>query len=172
MASTCSCCTWACSRSHPPPMRCGCVDAGRSRLLVLITVSTYVIAGLAKLSGGGWAWLSGDTVRLHVAHEALRVGLVGGMVSPLATWLLPHAWVFAVAAWGTVLLEVGAPVALREGRVRTAWLCGTWGMHLGILATMGIGFAYPLSGVAFAAFVPLERGWAAVRRLMGSRARP
>jgi Vitamin K-dependent gamma-carboxylase len=134
------------------------------RLLVLVTVSTYAIAGLAKLRGGGWAWLSGETVRLHVAHEALRVGMVGGLVSPLATWILPHAWLFAVMAWATVAIELGAPVALFGGRVRTAWICGVWGMHLAIVAVMGIGFPYPLSGVAFVAFVPVERGWGAVGR--------
>jgi hypothetical protein len=134
------------------------------RLLALVTVSTYAIAGLAKLRGGGWAWLSGDTVRLHVAHEALRVGLVGGTVSPLATWLVPHAWAFAIAAWGTVLLEVGAPLALVGGRVRTAWIGGIWAMHLGIAAVMGIVFTYPLSGVAFVGLVPAERGWAWARQ--------
>lgn len=143
------------------------------RLLVLVTISTYAIAGLAKLRGGGWAWLSGDTVRLHVANEALRVGLVGGTVSPLAEWLVPHGWIFAIAAWGTVALEVGAPVALLEGRlggrVRTAWICGTWAMHVGIAAVMGIVFAYPVSGVAFVGFVASERGWEAVARWWSRR---
>jgi len=139
------------------------------RLLVLVTISTYAIAGLAKLRGGGWAWLSGETVRLHVAHEALRVGLVGGIVSPLATWLVPHAWIFAVAAWGTIAIELGAPVALLEGRVRTVWICGAWGMHLGIAVVMGIVFAYPISGVAFVAFVAGERGWKAVERRRAGR---
>lgn len=147
------------------------------RLLVLVTISTYAIAGLAKLRGGGWAWLSGDTVRLHVANEALRVGLVGGTVSPLAEWLVPHGWIFAIAAWGTVALEVGAPVALLEGRlggrVRTAWICGTWAMHLGIAAVMGIVFVYPVSGVAFVGFVAAERGWeraqSALAALVASR---
>lgn len=134
------------------------------RLLVLVTISTYAIAGLAKLRGGGWAWLSGDTVRLHVANEALRVGLVGGTVSPLATWLVPHGWIFAIAAWGTVALEVGAPLALVGGRVRTAWICGTWAMHVGIAMVMGIVFTYPVSGVAFVGFVAAERGWEAGER--------
>lgn len=138
------------------------------RLLMLVTISTYAIAGLAKLRGGGWAWLSGDTVRLHVANEALRVGLVGGTVSPLAEWLVPYGWLFAIAAWGTVALEVGAPLALLEGRlggrVRTAWICGTWAMHVGIAAVMGIVFTYPVSGVAFVGFVAAERGWEWVER--------
>lgn len=141
------------------------------RLLMLVTVSTYAIAGLAKLRGGGWAWLSGEAVRLHVAHEAVRVGWVGGQVSPLATWLLPHAWLFAVAALGTVALELGAPLALRRGRLRTGWLCGIWGMHVGIWAVMGIGFPYPLSTVAFVGFVEAERGWAALRRVIDRRGR-
>jgi hypothetical protein len=129
------------------------------RLLALVTVSTYAIAGLAKLRGAGWAWLSGDTVRLQVANEALRVGLVGGTVSPLATWLVPHAWLFAIAAWGTIALELGAPLALVGGRVRTAWIAGAWSMHLGIAAVMGIVFTYPLSGVAFVGLAAAERGW-------------
>jgi hypothetical protein len=134
------------------------------RLLVLVTLSTYAIAGLAKLRGGGWAWLSGDTVRLHVANEALRVGLVGGTVSPLAEWLVPYGWIFAIAAWGTVALEVGSPVALVGGRMRTAWICGTWAMHVGIAAVMGIVFTYPVSGVAFVGFVAAERGWERLER--------
>lgn len=142
------------------------------RLLALVTVSTYAIAGLAKLRGGGWAWLSGDTVRLHVANEALRVGLVGGTVSPLATWLVPHAWLFAIAAWGTVALELGAPLAVVGGRLRTAWIGGIWAMHVGIAAAMGIVFTYPISGVAFVGLVAGERGWEGMERWWRRRSRP
>lgn len=142
------------------------------RLLALVTVSTYAIAGLAKLRGAGWAWLSGDTVRLQVANEALRVGLVGGTVSPLATWLVPHAWLFALAAWGTIALELGAPLALVGGRVRAAWIAGAWTMHLGIAAVMGIVFVYPLSGIAFTSMVAMERVWELPERWWrGRRAR-
>ncbi len=156
-------------RREPEP-----ADHGRYgwplQLLMLVTVSTYAIAGLAKLHGGGWAWLSGDAVRLHVAHEALRMRLIGAPVSPLAALLLPHAWLFAVAAWGTVALELGAPLALRQGLLRRAWLVGVWGMHVGIWAVMGIGFPYPLSGVAFVGFVATERVWASVASILARAA--
>ena len=138
-----------------------------------LTFGLQLLTATGLLLGGGWAWLSGDTVRLHVANEALRVGLVGGTVSPLATWLVPHAWIFAIAAWGTVALEVGAPLALLGGRVRTAWICGTWAMHVGIAVVMGIVFTYPVSGVAFVGFVAAERGWdrsqSALAALVASR---
>lgn len=141
------------------------------RVIMLVTVSTYAIAGLAKLRGAGWAWVSGEAVRLHVGHEALRMALVGERGWSLVTWLLPHAWVFTVAAVGTVTLELGAPLALRRGWVGYGWIAGLWAMHLGIWAVMGIGFAYPLSGVAFAAFLPMERGVEAVRRVVRRIAR-
>ncbi len=127
------------------------------RLMMLVTVSTYAVAGLAKLRLGGMMWLSGETVRLHVAHEVLRMGLVGQDTAAVGQWLLPYGGVFSVMAVSTVVLEVGAPLALLPGRIRVLWVGGLWAMHLGIAVIMGIGFAYPLSGVAFASFGALER---------------
>jgi hypothetical protein len=37
------------------------------------------------------------------------------------------------------------------------WAALAWAFHLGILAAMAIGFFYPLSGVAFASLLDLER---------------
>ncbi|MCX4243481.1 hypothetical protein [Paraliomyxa miuraensis] len=139
------------------------------RVIMLVTVSTYAIAGLAKLRGAGWAWISGEAVRLHVGHEALRMTLVGESGWSLGAWLLPHAWVFTAAAVGTVVLELGAPIGLRRGWVGIGWIAGLWAMHVGIWVVMGIGFPYPLSGVAFAAWLPLERVLTPIRRLIGGR---
>ncbi len=57
------------------------------------------------------------------------------------------------------LIELGAPVALLGGRIRTAWVIAAWLMHAGILAFMLVGFPYPLFGVAFAPFFRIERLW-------------
>ena len=44
-------------------------------------------------------------------------------------------------------------------RLRNLFIGGLYGFHVGVLATMAIGFPYPLSGVAFAPFFEVERIW-------------
>ena len=61
-----------------------------------------------------------------------------------------------VASVLTMAVELGAPLALLDRRLRNAWVGATWLMHLGILATMAIGFPSPLFGVAFAPLFRLE----------------
>ena len=141
------------------------------RLLMLVTVSTYAIAGIAKLRAGGMTWLGGETLRLHVVHEVLRMRLVGEQTAAVGRWLSPHAWGFSGMAVATVVVEVGAPLALLAGRMRTLWIAALWGMHVGIWAVMGIGFAYPLSGVAFVAFGAVERIVDLAGRLSAGRSR-
>jgi hypothetical protein len=125
----------------------------------LVLVITYVIAGVAKLRYGGLDWVFGDTLRNHVAYAAARLDLLGGSPSPLAGWVvrLDGIWPFVAAA--TIVIELGAPFALLGGRIRTVWVLATWLMHLGILAFMLIGFAFPLSFVAFAPLYRVERLW-------------
>lgn len=137
------------------------------RLLMLVTVSTYVVAGLAKIGTGGTAWLSGEAVRLHVGTEVLRNLRVGLAPARVGQWLLGWPPAFGVLAIGTVVLELGAPLALlrRVGPIPLGrlWIVGLWLMHFGIWLVMGIGFPYPLSGVAFAAWLPLDRIVARIR---------
>ena len=40
------------------------------RVAAVVTVLTYVLAGIAKLRIGGVAWMTGDTLRNHVAFSA------------------------------------------------------------------------------------------------------
>lgn len=127
------------------------------RLCALITVTTYVLAGAAKLRIGGLAWLSGDTLAHHVAFSAARLEVLGGTPSPAARLVLQHAsWLLAPAAVATVLLELGAPLALWH-RLRTPWVAGLWGFHAAVAVTMFVLFPYPLVGVAFAPLYRLER---------------
>jgi hypothetical protein len=124
-----------------------------------VLVTTYVIAGLAKLRYGGLDWVFGDTLRNHVAYAAARLDLLGGSPSPLAGWAvrLDGIWPFVAAA--TIVIELGAPVALLGGRIRTAWVLTAWLMHLGVLVFMLIGFPFPLFLVAFAPLYRVERLW-------------
>jgi hypothetical protein len=122
-----------------------------------IVVITYVLAGVAKLRIAGWSWLDGDVLRHLVAHDNLRKAVLGDTHSPLGTALVAHRWVFTPMAIASLLVELGAPLALLGGRVRTAWVAAAWTFHVGVLLLMAVLFAYPLVGVAFAPFFALER---------------
>jgi Vitamin K-dependent gamma-carboxylase len=127
------------------------------RLAALVTVTTYVLAGVAKLRIGGIDWMTGDSVRNQVAYSAARLDLLGATGSPVGRWLVRYAWVFPPAAVATVVLELGAPLALLGGRVRTAWVGAMWALHLSIAVLMLVVFPYPIALVAFAPLFRLER---------------
>lgn len=142
------------SRDRPPPSSC---YGWPLQLAAIVTVVTYALAGLAKLRYGGLDWMVGDTLRNHVAYSATRLDLLGGRPSPLARLLVDHAWLFPPLATITVLIELGAPLALLASRLRRGWVASAWLMHLGIVGLMYIVFPYPLFGLAFAPLYKLER---------------
>lgn len=123
----------------------------------LAVVTTYVIAGIAKLRLGGFDWMVGDTLRNHIAYSAVRLELLGGDGSPLAGTVVRNAWILPPMAIGSVLVELAAPVALLGGWWRNGWVAAAWVMHLAIYALMLVGFPYPLFLIAFTPFFALER---------------
>jgi hypothetical protein len=128
------------------------------RLAALMTVTTYVIAGVAKLRYGGLGWLDGDTLRNHIAYTAARLDVFGESTSPIAGPLVGRAWIFTPMAVAGVAIELAAPVALLGRRWRNGWVTAAVTMHACIAATMYIVFPYPLFAVAFAPLFDLERG--------------
>jgi Vitamin K-dependent gamma-carboxylase len=145
------------------------------QLLGLVTVLSYVLAGVAKLRVSGFAWATGDILRNHVAYDNLRKALLGDSYSALGAWAAGHAWLFKPFAMVTIFVELSAPLALFGGRVAKVWVLLVWSFHLGVLALMWILFPYQLSFVAFVPFFHAERffprvfsgvGWL-VRRLRG-----
>ena len=127
------------------------------RLMSIVTVLTYVLAGVAKLRTSGLDWVTGTVLRDQIAQDNLLKELFGAPSSPLAAPLLSHAWIFPPMAAFAVLVELGAPVALLGGRWRNAWVAGAVVFHLGILVLMTTFFPYPLSVVAFASMFAVER---------------
>ena len=126
------------------------------RLMSIITVATYVLAGVAKLRTSGLDWVTGTVLRDQIAQDNLLKELFGAPSSPVAAPLLQHSWLFPPMAVFAVLVELGAPVALLGGRWRNAWAGSAWVFHLGILVMMTTFFPYPLSGVAFASMFAVE----------------
>lgn len=144
-------------------------------LLRAVMVATYFLAGVAKLRWAGPGWLGGDALRDTIAADSLRKILLGSSDSPLVELVLGQAWLFRALAVLTLVVELGAPLALLGRRAALAWIAAAFGFHLGVLALMWILFAFPLSGVAFAPFFRAERvvdrarrRWDALRSRPGS----
>ena len=127
------------------------------QVMALITIMTYMLAGIAKLRNGGGDWLVGDVLRNQVAYDNLRKELLGSWHSPLGGRAVRYGWMFPPFAIATVVVELGAPIAFLGGRWRTRWVAAAWGFHVGIAALMWISFPYPLVGLAYAPLFRVER---------------
>ena len=143
------------------------------RLMSMITVLTYVVAGIAKQRNGGLHWITGDVLRNQIANDNLRKIVLGDTYSPLGARLVGHAWLFPPMAFATMVVELGAPLALLRGKVRTFMVAAMWFFHVAILGVMAIVFIYPLTLVAYASLLRPERLADAVEvRVRARRLRP
>lgn len=142
------------------------------KLMSVITVATYLVAGWAKLRVSGLDWITGDVLRNWVAHDNLRKILLGDLHSPLGGWLVQFRWLFPPMALATMAVELGAPLALLGGRWRTTWATVAWVFHAGVLALMAILFPYQLLGVAYVSFFPMEKAADWLRDRVPNRRRP
>jgi uncharacterized membrane protein YphA (DoxX/SURF4 family) len=144
-------------------------------LMCVVAVATYFIAGVAKLRWGGPEWFGGDALLHTIAADSMRKVVLGSQHSPVAELLLGQTWLFRGLALLTLVVELGAPLALIGRRVALVWVIAVVAFHLGVFALMAILFAFPLSGVAFAPFFAPERviEWARrrARRFRDSRRR-
>jgi len=146
---------WAVRRSRS-------LDAGAGygwpiKLLVALTASTYLLAGIAKLRLAGLDWLDGEQLRNQIAIDNLRKFLLGDPTAPLATTLLDHPNVLTGFSVMSIGLELGAPIALLGGRVGRRWALAAWGFHVGVILLMNIWFPYPVLGFAFLPLLEVER---------------
>jgi len=140
-------------------------------LMMAIVVVSYVVAGLAKLRFSGADWLTGDVLRNWVAADNLRKLLLNDFHSPLGGWLAGVEWIWPPVAALTLMVELGAPIALTSGRARLLWLAVAWSFHVGVFVIMAITFPYQLTGVAYLAFLPVERIETWARQFFSSRRR-
>lgn len=142
------------------------------KLLAALTCATYLLAGIAKLRIAGLAWLDGDQLRNQIAVDNLRKALLGSMTAPLARAVVVHASGLIALSVLTLVIELGAPLALLGRRVAWPWLLGAWAFHVGVVLTMNVWFPYPLLGIAFLPLIEAERPMAWLRRRLPSRAAP
>ncbi|MGH3992030.1 MAG: hypothetical protein ACRDSN_06140, partial [Pseudonocardiaceae bacterium] len=127
-------------------------------LMNATTTAAYLLAGVAKIAGeSGWAWARGDELRRQVALDGLRKEVYGSSASPLAYRLYRYRRLFTAMAVTSLLVELGAPLALADRRVGRLWALSAFAMHCGILGVMDIKFRYQLAGVAFASWFDVVR---------------
>jgi hypothetical protein len=68
-----------------------------------------------------------------------------------------HPDALAGFAIGTLVIELGAPLALVGRRVARVWAAAAWSFHVGVVLTMNVWFPYPLLGLAFLPVLDGER---------------
>ena len=128
------------------------------QLIKTLTALTYFVAGVAKLKGPlGLRWATGESLRSQVLADGLRKELMGDGAAPLAFTLYRQLALFRVLAVGSLLLELGAPLALLDRRLARLWAVNVFMMHWGIYLIMRIKFRYQQSGLVFAPFFDVER---------------
>lgn len=127
------------------------------QLLALISTFSYFLAGIAKVRESGLAWATSDILRNQIAYDNARKLLLGDSHSPFGAWAVRHAWFFPPFAWLTLIVEIGAPLALLGGRLGRVWALGMWSFHVGVLGLMWILFPYPIFGLAYVSLFPAER---------------
>lgn len=117
------------------------------RVMALVTVLTYFVAGVAKLRIAGWDWLAGDVLRSQVAHDNLRKHLLGDPSSFVGGWLAGVPWLWPPLSAVTLAVEMGAPLALWGRRLALVWSGMAWLFHWAVLGLMAILFPYHLIGL-------------------------
>ncbi len=128
------------------------------RLVCGVTVLAYFVAGATKLRNSGIGWFQTDLLQHYVAYDAIRKAELGSMHSSLGGYLSEsHPWVFKPLAAMSLIIELGAPLALFHRRIAKVWVASIIAFHAGVLAIMAILFAYPMFGFAFASFFDVER---------------
>jgi len=138
----------------------GRVDAAYGwpvRLICAITGIAYFMAGYAKLRNTGTVWMAGDTLRFQIAYDTVKKIKLGDFYSPFGAWTLRFPAIFPPLAFLTVVAEVGAPLAVFNKWIARVIMPLLFLFHWGVALLMAIAFPYPLCGVAFASFMPVER---------------
>jgi hypothetical protein len=146
------------ARAAGPGMRAAWRYGWPIQLIRTLTALTYFVAGVAKLKGPlGRRWATGEALRSQVLADGLRKELLGEGAPPLAFTLYRQLELFRALAVGSLLLELGAPLALLDRRLARLWAVNVFLMHWGIYLVMRIKFRYQLSGLVFAPFFEIER---------------
>jgi hypothetical protein len=132
------------------------------RLLQVGATLPYVVAGVAKIAGkSGISWANGENLRDQVTMNGLYYEVLMGGAEPITFQVYGWDKAFFAAASLTLVVELGAPLALLHRYLGYLFVVSIMAMHWSILWIMGIPFRYQLWGCAFACFFEWDSiiGW-------------
>lgn len=99
------------------------------RLIQLHLCVAYLASGIEKSVGVQW-W-SGEVI-----WRALNLPVYAQFDM---TWLAPHECVLRLAAWGTLIIEIGYPLFIWPRKTRMLWVFLVASLHIGIALLLGLG---------------------------------
>lgn len=107
------------------------VSTGLLRFLTLLfVVFTLFAGGIAKLRYSGIRWMDGESLRFFISRPRV------GSWKWLKTWFTKHPSSCSAISIATMVIELGAPVALVYEQARMPLIIATLLFHLGIWLTM------------------------------------
>lgn len=135
------------------------------RLLQLGATLPYVIAGIAKVRGkAGWDWALGGNLRDQITMNGLYYDVYKGSAREITYHVYGWDDAFMAAAVMTLVVELGAPLALLTKKLGYLYVVSVMSMHWSIMFLMGIPFPYQLYGWAYVCFFDWDRIIAFIRR--------
>ena len=133
------------------------------RLAQTLFLLVFFAAGCAKLRNSGLAWMTAANMRSIWLGELFTHTPPTGLGSLLAQ----STWLSQFGAMATVIVELSALPALFAKRLRVLTLVGLFGLQVFIALMLGVYFLPHLVG--YALFLPWERYYKMLHRLLGRR---
>jgi hypothetical protein len=98
------------------------------RVLQLHLCIVYLSSGIAKIRGEQWR-----------TGEAIWLAVMRPRFAPFdVSWLASHPFLPMLAAWMTLLVEIGYAFFIWRPVTRRLWVAGAIGMHAGIAVMLGL----------------------------------
>ncbi len=124
------------NQSPPKPAACG-EYTWPIRVVWLIMALVFFAAGVSKIGRSGLEWVMSDN---------MAILLIGSNYedSPLTAWglrIAQYGWLCQMLAAGTLIFEIGFPLALLSRKARWLIVPVMASIQAGILILMGISFA-------------------------------
>ena len=108
------------------------------RTSIVVVTGIYFLTGFQKVVSGGPAWVLSDNLR-NVMYGAPLTG--HAPTDAVSAFIADRPWLAHGDALATVVIELGAIVALVRPRARVAYVCAVAALHLGIYLTHGLNYS-------------------------------